>query len=143
MTAHIGNLAGRPPLGLKADKLEPKGLRRSAPMRTKPKPVTRAKANPDYLAQVRALPCVICAGWGLRQLTPTQAHHPIHDRGSQAKRPDDTAIPLCDGHHQGDWDTSKIAVHREPERWRQEYGPDTDFIEMTRDQLGWTGKETA
>ena len=72
------NLSGLPPLGLKQP---------------------RADDNPAYLAAVRQMPCIICEEWGLPQLSPTTAHHPIHDRHSQRKRPDITAIPLCDGHH--------------------------------------------
>ena len=109
------NLANRPPLGLK----EP-------------------KANPDpaYLAKVRALPCIICVEFGLPQNSPTTAHHPIMGRYSNRKRPDCTAIPLCDGHHQGGFDTTKVAVHREPERWKRLYGKDTDWIAPTQDRLG-------
>ena len=91
----------------------------------------------DYLNEVRMLPCCICEKYGLRQTTPTTAHHCIHDRFSQKKRSDFDAIPLCDEHHQGLWRRSKkkIAIHREKRRWRQEYGPDTGYIEQTRRQI--------
>ena len=108
------NLANRPPLGLK----EPK-----------------AKPDPRYLARVRELPCCICMAFGEAQITATTAHHPIHDRYSQRKVPDRMAIPLCDGHHQGQWDTTKVAIHREPSKWRRLYGPDHDYIAATQDRL--------
>lgn len=114
MNARIGNLAGKPSLGLKQAK---------------------AKARPDYLAAVRQMCCIICEEWGLPQLSPTTAHHPIHDRHSQRKRPDITAIPLCDGHHQGGWDNSKIAIHKSPEAWRQAYGADHEFTPRIQDRL--------
>lgn len=98
----------------------------------RPKP----KKDPAYLVKVREMPCVICEAFGEPQLSPTTAHHPIHDRHGQHKRPDDTAIPLCDGHHQGLWDGSKLAVHKAPEAWRDRYGADHEYIDVTRDRLG-------
>ena len=95
----------------------------------------RQEKNPGYLARVRALPCCICEAFGEPQLSPTTAHHPIMGRYGTRKRPDSTAIPLCDGHHQGTFDTSKVAVHRELERWRGLYGEDTDYIFPTQDRL--------
>ena len=108
------NLANRPPLGLKQPKPEKRG---------------------DYLQAVRGLPCAICEAWGMQQLSPTTAHHPICGRYRTLKGADDTAIPLCDGHHQGDFDTSKIAIHRERAAWVEWFGPDTEYIDVTRDKL--------
>ena len=95
----------------------------------------KAKPNPDYLARVRELPCVICEAFGELQMSMTTAHHPIHDRFSQRKVPDEMAIPLCDGHHQGQWDMSKLAIHQRPSLWRQTYGADHEYIEVTQDKL--------
>jgi len=96
----------------------------------------KAKPEPAYLAKVRTLPRVICEAFGEPQLSPTTAHHPIHDRHEQRKRPDATAIPLCDGHHQAFWDRSKISIHEEPNEWRDRYGADHEYIEVTQDRLG-------
>lgn len=96
----------------------------------------KAKPDPVYLARVRELPCVICQAFGEPQLSPTTAHHPKHDRFSQSKVPDRMAIPLCDGHHQGQFDGSKIAIHAAPEEWRQRYGADHEYIAVTQDRLG-------
>lgn len=114
MNARPGNLAGKPPLGLK----EPK-----------------AKPDPAYLAKVRALPCCICEAFGEAQLSATTAHHPIHGRFSQRKTPDRMAIPLCDGHHQGSFDGSKIAVHAEPTKWKRLYGEDHEYSAITQDRI--------
>ena len=95
----------------------------------------RAKPNPSYLAKVRELPCIICQSFGLPQNSPTQAHHVIHQRGSFRKVPDEMSIPLCEGHHQGLMDTSKVAVHNQPSRWKRLYGPDTDWIARTQDAI--------
>lgn len=114
MTTHPGNLAGKPPLGLK----EPK-----------------AKPDPAYLAKVRALPCCVCEAFGERQLSPTAAHHCIHGRFSQRKAPDRAAVPLCEGHHQGLRDKTKTALHAEPTKWKRLYGEDHDFIATTQDRI--------
>lgn len=96
------------------------------------------KPKPDhaYLSRVRELPCCICEAFGEPQRSPTQAHHPIHGRFSQRKVPDRMSIPLCEGHHQGDFDISKLALHREPDAWRKAYGEDHEWIAPTQDKLG-------
>lgn len=109
------NLANKPPLGLK----EPK-----------------AKPDPAYLDRVRGLPCCICEAFGFQQLSPTEAHHVIHDRHSTERTPDRMAIPLCRGHHLGDFDTSKLALHRHPQLWRDMFGADHEWTAPTQDKLG-------
>lgn len=109
------NLANKPPLGLK----EPK-----------------AKPDLDYLARVRGLPCCICEAFGFVQTSKTTAHHVIHDRFSERKTPDLMAIPLCDGHHQGTFDHSKLALHRHPQLWRDMFGADYEWTAPTQDKLG-------
>lgn len=103
----------------------------TAPFQKQPK----AKPDPAYLAAVRQLPCCVCEAFGEAQNSATTAHHPIMGRYSTRKVPDRMAIPLCDGHHQGTFDTSKIAVHREPKAWREAYGQDRDFVAVTLDRI--------
>lgn len=87
------------------------------------------------LAAVAAMPCVICHEWGLPQLSPTQVHHCIHGRHGTRRAPDSMTIPLCEGHHQGMMDTSKVALHREPAEWQRLYGPDTGWISWVEERL--------
>jgi hypothetical protein len=101
------NLAKRPPLGLKT------------------KTQKKDKKHLDY---IRSLPCCVCKAFGEVQLSPTTAHHTIHDRFGTHKRSDSLAIPLCEGHHQGLWDTSKLAIHKHPNRWKERYGADYNFL---------------
>lgn len=108
-------------------------LLRRGPLGLKP---GKAKPDPAYLARVRELPCVVCEAFGEPQQSPTSAHHPIHDRFSQAKVPDRMAIPLCEGHHQGLRDKSKVALHAEPTKWKRLYGADHEYIAITQDRLG-------
>lgn len=91
--------------------------------------------NPEYLKRVRQLPCVICQEFGMRQESPTTAHHVIMGRGGSRRTPDIMAIGLCDGHHQGTFDTSKIAIHRNPKAWREAYGEDVDWVGWTQEKL--------
>ena len=102
-----------------------------APYQKDGKPV-RSQA---YINRVRELPCCICEAFGEHQASPTIPHHPIMGRGSTRKVCDTMAIPLCEGHHQGDFDTSKVAVHRAPDQWRRLYGADHEYIEVTQDKL--------
>ena len=91
------------------------------------KRTTEAK-DPDHLAKVSALPCVICHEWNMPQLSRTAVHHCIHGRHGNRKVPDSMTIPLCEGHHQGLLDTTKIALHREPSKWKRLYGEDHHWI---------------
>ena len=95
----------------------------------------KAKNNPRYLEEVRRLPCCICEAFGFAQTSPTQAHHPICGRFGTLKAPDTTAIPVCEGHHLGDFDTTKVAIHRDRELWVDWFGPDTDYVAATQDKL--------
>lgn len=108
------NLMRKPPMGLK-------------------QPIPGADL--EHLRRVRELPCCICEAFGLQQTTPTTAHHTIHGRYSQRKRPDRMAIPLCDGCHQGNFDNTKVAVHREPNKWKRLYGEDTNWVAPTLDKI--------
>jgi hypothetical protein len=92
--------------------------------------------DPRYLAKVAQLPCVICTVHRLPQLSQTQVHHVIHDRFSFHRSGDDRTIPLCEGHHQGLFDTSKIALHKEPKLWREFYGDDHSHLEWVRGRMG-------
>ena len=106
----MNDIARRGPLGLKRPK---------------------AKPDPDYLARVRELPCVVCEAFGEPQQSPTAAHHPIHGRFSQHKVPDRQAIPLCWHHHQG-----PHGLHTNPAAWKRRYGEDHQYIAVTLDRLG-------
>lgn len=108
------NLMNKPPLGQKLGK---------------------AKPDPKYLAKVRELRCCICEAFGLQQLSPTQAHHPICERHGGERVPDHEAIPLCEGCHQGLLDTSKIAIHRDRAEWVRRYGSDREYIAQTQDRI--------
>lgn len=91
--------------------------------------------NAAYLTAVHDYPCCICEAFGEAQTTPTEAHHVICGRYSFKKTPDIMAIPLCDGHHQGMFDTSKTAIHRGKETWVAKYGLDTDYVAAMQDKL--------
>lgn len=95
----------------------------------------RYKKDPAYLAKVHSLPCCICEAFGEVQQSPTEAHHVFCGRFSQIKTPDDMAIQLCDGHHQGKFDRSKLAIHAAKETWVAAYGPDTDYVAAPQDKV--------
>jgi hypothetical protein len=88
---------------------------------------TKPKKDLLFLMAVRERNCIICETFHEPQMSPTAAHHVIHDRFSNRKTCDTLAIPLCEGHHQGMFDTSKVAIHREPLKWRKLYGSDHSY----------------
>lgn len=87
----------------------------------------RLKKDKRRLEFIRNQRCCICEKFGLVQLSITQAHHVIMGRYGTRKSPDKLAIPLCEGHHQGNFDKSKVAIHREPKRWRELFGEDYNY----------------
>lgn len=100
-----------------------------------------------YLKYVRQLPCVICENFEFdKGGPPSNSHHTFCGRYSQEKSPDQNAIPLCPSHHQGfnDDGEGKLAIHKCKESWVEQYGPDTDYIDVTRDavlrEFGYTPK---
>jgi len=101
----------------------------------------KAKKDSSYLGRVAALPCIICDMHGLPQNSRTTVHHSIHGRYGNLKKSDSNTLPLCDGHHQGMFDTTKVAVHREPARWKRLYGFDYDYIEQVRERAGHEGED--
>lgn len=95
----------------------------------------RQPKDRNRLAQVAAMPCVICHEYGMTQTSPTQVHHCIHGRHGTSRAPDSMTVPLCEGHHQGLRDTTKIALHREPDAWRAAYGDDVGWISWVEERL--------
>ena len=87
----------------------------------------KIKKNPAFLKVLHDRPCIICEKFFEVQQSPTQAHHVFHDRYSGKKTDDNMAIPLCEGHHQGLWDNTKIAIHKDKALWREKYGSDYDY----------------
>ena len=100
--------------------------KKGSPLKLVPKDTGK---DPAYLDAVRRLPCCICGRM------PVEAHHVICGRFSRKKAPDRKAIPLCDGHHQGKWDTTELAIHKNKKAWVEAYGPDTDYITETQDAV--------
>lgn len=85
------------------------------------------KADIEHMGMVANLPCAICYEYDMKQHSRTQVHHFIHGRYSKARETAQNSMPLCEGHHQGLRDSSKIALHREPDEWKQRYGRDYDW----------------
>lgn len=52
----------------------------------------------QYLAAVRASPCVVCTLMGVEQSTPTEAHHVENVRDEDS---DYATVSLCVDHHRG------------------------------------------
>ena len=95
----------------------------------------REARDPARMAKVADMPCCICHEYGLPQLSPTQVHHCIHGRYGTRRAPDSMTIPLCEGHHMGLLDGTKVALHRQSSEWRKAYGDDTRWISWTEERL--------
>lgn len=135
MTLCINPADGPIPKPTKAPKSKGKSIRRVSAKRVAYRKSDEGKAGLAHMAQVRKLPCVICWAHGERQESPTTVHHCICGRYSNHKAPDTSVIPLCSGHHQGDFDTSKLSIHRDRSEWVAQYGQDTEYLPVVADML--------
>ena len=124
MTAHPGNLGGKPPLWLK-EPPPPKKPRKPIPRESKKRKAYKAsaegKAGFAHMARVAALRCVCCGYW------PVEVHHCASDRYGQRKVADTETIPLCQRHH--------AEFHAAKETWEAEYGKDYHYLPIVADQL--------
>ncbi len=122
-------LRARKPLAPR--RLNPRRQGPKAP-RIKPK---RAE-DPERLAKVRRLPCIVCRREGLLQRTPTEAHHlkrkPDGGRwGASQKAPDRFTIPLCFDHH---WNGSRQTPPFRPislAQFEELHGSELELLEET------------
>jgi hypothetical protein len=99
------------------------------------KPDRTGNKDPEYLARVAELPCIVCEAYGEPQRTRTTVHHVIHGRGGNRKTPDRMAIPLCADHHLLGGN-GKLALHSEPTKWKRLYGEDHTYTAILQDRLG-------
>lgn len=120
------------PKPVKAVKVK-KGMKRTNMRQKAPPP----KSEPDKARSERVhnTPCMVCHKYHMEQLSRTAEHHWIMGRYSGAKSPNSETLPVCEGHHQGLRDTSKIAIHKNPDKWREEYGRDYDWLEYANDLI--------
>lgn len=101
---------------------------RPAPRR-KGTPTPRIKPgrveDPDHLARVRALPCVVCGAE-----PPNEAHHLRGiEVGTGKKAGDDRTIPLCLDHHRTGG--MGIAFHAGPRVWEAAFGTQKELLAET------------
>ena len=85
--------------------------------------------------KVHNTPCMVCHKHKMVQKSRTAEHHWIMGRYSGNRSPDEETLPVCEGHHQGFRDTSKIAIHKDPAKWEAEYGRDKDWLEYANDLI--------
>jgi hypothetical protein len=116
-----------------------KRIAQQSPKKRKQRASLEGADDALYREQVLAMPCMFCEMSGLRQCSPTTGHHAWHRRYSNRKRPDQFMLPVCDGHHQGMFDNSKISLEREPAAWKALYGDDIDHVATIQMRiLGYT-----
>jgi len=118
------DLAGRGPIGQKAEK-QPKKPRKPLPKisakRKAHKAAEAATGGTEHMLAVKRLPCVCCG-----HPPPSEAHH-VKDKGP---RSDFRTIPLCPACH-----TGPNGYHKAKKSWRAKYGRDCDLLPRVADML--------
>ena len=102
----------------------------------------------EYLDRLSSLGCYCCrVDYGIE--TPANIHHIREGQGMSQRAPHiGGTIPLCEGHHQGNFDTTKLAFHNSPKQWREKYGSEADIARgyhkllenLNANSPGWDGK---
>lgn len=80
------------------------------------------------MGAVKQLPCAICGTPG-----PNDAHHCQSGRFGKAKASDFDVIPLCPPCHRHEYGPG--AYHYSKRAWEAVHGPDTGYIERTREMV--------
>lgn len=94
------------------------------------------KLEIEYLALVRALPCVCCRQYGLERASV--AHHIKDGNRRMGHR---FVLPLCPGHHAGEWVAGEeyglmYSVHRNHRKFQESFGTEHDLWAATQRELG-------
>ena len=115
-------------------KQSPASVSRSAnTMKSKP-----SKEEIEHMGRVKSLPCIICERMGLRQVSPTDAHHIKRDPetgeslGAAQKGSGFTTIPLCCKTHH--WNSVYVAVGSK--KFEQLHGNELTLLALTYERLG-------
>ena len=103
------------------------------------RPPKHTAAEDARLGAVAALGCIACEKDGYPG-TPACVHHlrtrPDGQRyGTGLRAPHSRTIPLCEGHHQGMLDTTKLAFHKNPKAFEARYGSELQLLEETNARL--------
>lgn len=103
-----------------------KPMRKRSTKRTAYRASEEGQSAREYMLAVKQLPCCICGA-----PPPSECHHVINGRFGSRKTSDFDCIPLCDADHR----TGPLAIHRGSKAWAERNGPDTDYIEATREKV--------
>lgn len=80
-----------------------------------------------HLKKVARLGCYCCrVDYGVE--TPAMIHHIREGMGMGQRASHFQTIGLCEGHHQGNFDTTKLAFHCSPKKWREKYGRESEIV---------------
>lgn len=130
MTAHPGNIAGKPPLGLKAPKspddpaikrARRKALRRMSAKRAAYLTSEERQEGLAHMGRVAMLPCLVCGAW------PVEVHH------EGKPRCDKRVLPLCAPHHRREF--GRGAYHYSPRAFYAAHGDSRLLLAKVADML--------
>ena len=138
MTAHPGNLGGKPPLGLK-EPPPPKKPRKPIPRESKKRKAYLASPEREdgkaHMAKVAMHGCIVpdCGAW------PVEVHH------EGKPRSDMRVLPICAKHHRREFGPG--AYHYSPKAFYAAHGDSKFLLAKVADQLAkqwndpWKGKQ--
>lgn len=100
-----------------------------------PKKALKRKASPHatkeekaHVARVAEMDCKACIKDGVPP-APTCIHHIRSGYGTAQRASNYEVLPLCEGHHQGLLDATKLAFHQAPRTWQLRYGTEIELLQ--------------
>lgn len=91
------------------------------------------KSEKEFMARVRRLGCLACRHDTGQWVAPA-LHHIRQDYGKK-RASNWEVLPLCEGHHQGLLDGTKLAFHRASRTWCARYGTEVQLLQVVYEAL--------
>ena len=88
--------------------------------------------DPERMAALHELPCVVCEQRGERQVTKTEAHH-LHGFGLGKKVSDLLSFPLCQNHHGPKIQGTSLHSTGLP-AWESKFGSQKKLLRITNEK---------
>lgn len=104
--------------------------------KTRPRPQTEAER--EHSAAIHRMRCWACEVDKDPCPPPSAGHHIKEEYGAGQKASDWEMLPLCEGHHQGNIDRTRLAYHRAPRTWCARYGNQVVVLRIILARRGLT-----
>lgn len=93
--------------------------------------MSKSVKNKQRMADIHNIPCSLCWKLGIKQTSPTQAHHKM-GTGLGKKASDNLTMALCYNHHQG---SNNSIHHMGSKAFERKFCSQDELIDITNRML--------